>query len=196
MPAIVAIVGRPNVGKSTLFNRLLRQNLAIIHDEPGVTRDRLYAETEIGGRRVALVDTGGLTVVETPGADVREGIFNQAREAVEEAQAILLVMDGREGLTPLDQSVAEFIRRSGKPTLLAVNKVDGEEQEGLRTAEFHARGPSPWPRSPRPTASAWTPCASAWPGSSWPRCPSRRNRISRPACAWPCSAGPTPASPR
>jgi GTP-binding protein len=140
MPAIVAIVGRPNVGKSTLFNRLLRQNLAIIHDEPGVTRDRLYAETEIGGRRVALVDTGGLTVVETPGADVREGIFNQAREAVEEAQAILLVMDGREGLTPLDQSVAEFIRRSGKPTLLAVNKVDGEEQEGLRTAEFHALG--------------------------------------------------------
>lgn len=140
MSATVAIVGRPNVGKSTLFNRLVRKNLAITHDLPGVTRDRLYAEAVLEGRAVALVDTGGLEVLEEDAGATREGIFAQAREAVEEADAVLLVVDGREGVTALDEQVAAFLRRCDKPVLVAVNKVDGEELEASLTAEFHALG--------------------------------------------------------
>ncbi len=139
MPATVAIIGRPNVGKSTLFNRLLRREAAITHDRPGVTRDRIYAEADLEGRKVAFVDTGGLEM-EEQAEDIQAAIFSQAREAVHEANAILLVMDGREGLTALDEKVASFIRASNKPVLLAVNKVDGSENEDLMLAEFHGLG--------------------------------------------------------
>ncbi|MFW5487078.1 MAG: ribosome biogenesis GTPase Der [Desulfovibrio sp.] len=140
MPTTIAIVGRPNVGKSTLFNRMLRKNAAITHDQPGVTRDRIYGETFFDDRRVALIDTGGIEVLDAGEDRIEEGIFAQAREAVEEAHAILLVMDGREGLTPLDERVAEYIRKHNKPVLLAVNKIDGEEREAELLAEFHALG--------------------------------------------------------
>ncbi len=140
MPTTIAIVGRPNVGKSTLFNRLLRKNAAITHDKPGVTRDRIYGETYIDERHVAFIDTGGIEVLESGEGRIEEGIFEQAREAVEEAHAILLVMDGREGLTPLDERVAAFIRRHNKPVLLAINKVDGEEREPEMLSEFHSLG--------------------------------------------------------
>lgn len=137
----LALIGRPNVGKSTLFNRLLRRNRAIVHDRPGVTRDRIYGEVREGETRYALIDTGGMVLEAEPGGEGFERpIFEQAREAMSEAQAILFVVDGREGLTPLDSDAAAYVRQSNRPTLLVVNKVDGAEQEHLATAEFHALG--------------------------------------------------------
>ncbi|WP_027175912.1 ribosome biogenesis GTPase Der [Desulfovibrio aminophilus] len=141
MPATIALIGRPNVGKSTLFNRLLRSNRSIVHDRPGVTRDRVYGEVREEDVRYALIDTGGMVLEAEPGGEgFEQPIFEQAREAVTEAQAILLVVDGREGLSPLDRDAATFVRQSNKPALLVVNKIDGAEQEGLLTAEFHALG--------------------------------------------------------
>lgn len=137
---VIAIVGRPNVGKSTLFNRLLGKNIAITHDRSGVTRDRIYGEGTFGGRRVALVDTGGLEMEFAGDDPISEGIMAQAREAVWEAAAILMVVDGREGAMPLDERVAATLRKSGKPVLVAVNKVDGPELDQHLTAEFHALG--------------------------------------------------------
>lgn len=144
MLPIVALVGRPNVGKSTLFNRLLRKARAITHDLPGVTRDRIYGECQMGDVRFDLVDTGGMVLESeaTPelSKDFEDEIFEQAQEAINEAHAILFVVDGRQGLTPLDQQAAEFVRRSGKPVMVLVNKVDGHEFAAQGTAEFHALG--------------------------------------------------------
>lgn len=134
----VAIVGRTNVGKSTLFNRLLKQNKALTHDRPGVTRDRIYGEVRAIARPFALVDTGGLNPESRE--DVDQAVFDQAREAMEESSLILLVVDGRIGLTPLDEELAGFVRKSNKPMLLVVNKVDGAELEERFLAEFHALG--------------------------------------------------------
>lgn len=136
----LALLGRPNVGKSTLFNRLLRKSRAITHDMPGVTRDRIYEEGRYNDVRYALVDTGGLIVDSSDQSGFEEQIFVQAREAVEASQVILLVVDGREGLTSLDEQVAAFVRQSNKRVLLLVNKVDGEELEAVATSEFHALG--------------------------------------------------------
>ncbi|NCC26141.1 MAG: ribosome biogenesis GTPase Der, partial [Deltaproteobacteria bacterium] len=138
------LIGRPNVGKSTLFNRLLRQNKSLTHDLPGVTRDLIYGEVR-GDRDFALVDTGGLVLDDlgaTPGRsdDFMDEIFAQAREAIASAAVILLVVDGREGLTPLDEALASFLRQSNKDILLVVNKVDGAEQADMRLADFYALG--------------------------------------------------------
>lgn len=137
---IIAIVGRPNVGKSTLFNRLLRGRRAIVDDTPGVTRDRLYGEFDWRGRRFILVDTGGYE----PGATgIMALVRAQAEQAVAEADAILLLVDGKEGLTPADAEVAGLLRKSARRhILLVVNKVDAVSQEAL-TAEFHRLGFSP-----------------------------------------------------
>lgn len=135
---LVALIGRTNVGKSTLFNRLIRANKALTHDQPGVTRDRLYGEVRYSDRPFALVDTGGLVLESSQGFD--EDIMSQAMEALEAAQLICFVVDGQLGLTPLDEQLADFLRRSGKPILLVVNKVDGPEQEAMRTADFHGMG--------------------------------------------------------
>jgi GTP-binding protein len=144
MLPIVALVGRPNVGKSTLFNRLLRKSRSITHDMPGVTRDRIYGECIMGETRFDLIDTGGMVLESeaTPelSKDFEDEIFEQAREAINEANAIIFVVDGKEGLTPLDQQAAEYVRRSGKPVLMLVNKVDGSEFEAEMTAEFHSLG--------------------------------------------------------
>ena len=134
---VVAIVGRPNVGKSTLFNRLLGRRQAIVEDTPGITRDRIYAPCRIGERECILVDTGGLI------PDAREGLEAETRlqseAAIQEADVLLFVLDGREPLTALDQEIHERLRQLKKPVLYVVNKVDGPRvAAGL--GEFYALG--------------------------------------------------------
>jgi GTP-binding protein len=123
---IVAIVGRPNVGKSTLFNRLVGKDLAIVHDEPGVTRDRHYADAHVHGRDVVVVDTGGFDPEATDPRGV--GIVRGVEAAISEADAILCVFDGTAPPTPGDREAVELLRRSGKAVLYAANKVDGAEK--------------------------------------------------------------------
>ena len=137
MPPLVTIVGRPNVGKSTLFNRLAGRRRAIVDDSPGITRDRIYDEIVLGGRTVRLVDTGGLDLDESEG--LVAGIRDQALRSVNEADVIILLVDVRAGLTPMDRELAAHLRRYGKPLLLALNKVDGPKQEP-HAAEFHSLG--------------------------------------------------------
>lgn len=144
MLPIVALVGRPNVGKSTLFNRLLRKSVSITHDLPGVTRDRVFSECTLKDVVFNLVDTGGMILESeaTPelSKDFEDEIFEQAREAMEEAHAILFVVDGKQGLTPLDRQAAEYVRKSDKPLLMIVNKVDGQEFSDQILAEFYELG--------------------------------------------------------
>jgi GTPase len=132
---LVAIVGRPNVGKSTLFNRLIGSRRAIVGDEPGITRDRLYGETVWNGRRLRIVDTGGIIPDEKD--FIPAEIFRQARLALEEAAAIVFVVDVRTELASPDYELAQLLRRTGKPLFLAVNKVDSTkleaEAENFRT---------------------------------------------------------------
>ena len=137
---VVAVVGRPNVGKSTLFNRLVGFRKAVVHDRPGVTRDRLYEEAELVGRRVLLIDTGGIEP--DTDSDLLASMRRQTVVAVEEADVIVLVVDGRAGMTPADLDVADMLRRSSKPLVVAVNKIDGPSHEAL-AAEFWALGLQP-----------------------------------------------------
>ena len=119
---LVAIVGRPNVGKSTFFNRIVGQRISIVEDTPGVTRDRLYADAEWCGHSFTLIDTGGL---EIKSADVMwSHIRAQAQIAVETADVIVFMLDGKTGLTHEDYEVAAYLRKSRKPILLVVNKLD------------------------------------------------------------------------
>jgi GTP-binding protein len=136
---LLAIVGRPNVGKSTLFNRLVGANVAIVEDQPGVTRDRRYGEAEYGGVRFRVVDTGGLDLPGARRESLKLGVLRQAERAIEEADVILFLIDGREGLLPEDREVAERLRRSGKPVLYAANKIDSAKQEAA-AAELFALG--------------------------------------------------------
>jgi GTP-binding protein len=137
MKPLVAIVGRPNVGKSTLFNRLIGERRAIVLDIPGVTRDRHYGDTEWGGHSFTVVDTGGFEpeAIEGVVASMRE----QALMAVEDAAVVIFVVDGREGLLPADEEVAEILRRRTKNVIYAVNKIDGMKQIGL-VADFYNMG--------------------------------------------------------
>ena len=129
---VVAVVGRPNVGKSTLFNRVLGQRLAIVEDWPGVTRDRNFARAEWNGRQFYLVDTGGM--VEGSDEPMDRLIRDQVLTAMGEADVLMLVVDGKSGPHPLDYAIAEHLRRTAKPTLLVVNKVDNL---GSPTATAH-----------------------------------------------------------
>jgi len=137
---VVAIVGRPNVGKSTLFNRLVGERVAIVEDIPGTTRDRVYGVGEWNGRRFTVVDTGGLEL--DPGSHIEERVQDQARVAIDESDLVLFVVDAAAGIAPLDHEVADRLRRAGKPTILVVNKADNprREHEG---AEFYALGFEP-----------------------------------------------------
>ncbi|HOJ03554.1 MAG TPA: ribosome biogenesis GTPase Der [Bacteroidota bacterium] len=134
---IVAIVGRPNVGKSTLFNRLIGARKAIVEDQPGVTRDRHYAETDWSGREFILIDTGGYV----PESDdvFERAIREQVRISIEEATVILFLVDGRDGVLPIDEEVARLLRRSNKKVILAVNKIDSTKMEALRN-DFYSLG--------------------------------------------------------
>ncbi len=136
MLPVIAIVGRPNVGKSTLFNRLTRSRAALVADQPGLTRDRHYGSAEIDGRTVVLVDTGGIGEAES-GIDV--AMEQQTRLALEEADLVVFVLDARSGLTAGDEVVATELRRSHKPVLLVVNKSDGVDIDQA-LAEFHGLG--------------------------------------------------------
>jgi GTPase len=124
---LLAIVGRPNVGKSTLFNRIIGSRRAIVGDEPGITRDRLYGETVWEGRTLRVVDTGGIIPHEKE--HIPTEIFRQARVALDEAAAIIMVVDARTELAAPDMELARLLRRLGKPLFLAVNKVDSRQQE-------------------------------------------------------------------
>jgi GTPase len=135
---LVAIIGRPNVGKSTLFNRLVGGRPALVHDTPGLTRDRRYGETDYFGRELRLVDTGGLdpeAATEVIGA----GIHRQALRAIDEADALVLVVDGRAGVSAIDHALATQLRATGKPLFLAINKIDHAVNDHL-VHEFHELG--------------------------------------------------------
>jgi len=126
MAGIIAIVGRPNVGKSALFNRIAGRRIAIVHDQPGVTRDRVSAEAELRGRRFTLIDTGGIGLLRGEKAMdvIMRAAIEQVDLAIQSADAIILVVNVQEGVVPLDREVADQLRRSGKPVIVAVNKVD------------------------------------------------------------------------
>ena len=136
-PPAVVIVGRPNVGKSTLFNRITGQRRAIVGDEPGITRDRIHAFAEYGGRHFEVIDTGGII----PDEDelIPSEIFKQARVAIEQADHIIYVIDGRTEITGSDRELARLLHQTGKPVTLAVNKIDAPVRE-LLTHEFHELG--------------------------------------------------------
>ena len=138
---IVAIVGRPNVGKSTLFNRVVGERTAIVEDRARTTRDRLYGETEWNGRRFLIVDTGGLEV--DPRDPIEARVQDQARIAIAEADVIVFVVEAISGLTPADQEASDLLRRAKAPVLVAVNKSDNARRE-LEAAEFFALG---WERT-------------------------------------------------
>jgi GTP-binding protein len=134
---LVAIVGRPNVGKSTLFNRLIGERRAIVGDEPGITRDRIYGEVDWAGHRFSLVDTGG--IVPDDDAVIPANIFKQAGRAIEESQLLIWVVDARRGITQLDQELAQLLRASGKHVIVAANKIDSSKLEAEST-EFYQFG--------------------------------------------------------
>ena len=132
---VVAIVGRPNVGKSTFVNRLVGSRNSIVHDAPGVTRDRIYFDVEWQGKGFTVIDTGGII----PGDedDIMNSIFSQAQLACEEADKIIFLVDGKEGINPIDYDIANILRRASKPIYLAVNKCDNPESMAM-TGDFYA----------------------------------------------------------
>ena len=134
---LIAIVGRPNVGKSTLFNRLTGGRKAIVGDEPGITRDRIFGEADWLGRAFAVVDTGG--IVPDDEAVIPANIFRQASNAINEAAAIVWVVDSRAGVTPLDEEIAVLLRTTGKPVIIAANKAESRRVED-EAGEFHRFG--------------------------------------------------------
>jgi GTP-binding protein len=143
LPSVV-IVGRPNVGKSTLFNRLTGRRRAIVTDEPGITRDRIYGMAEWDGRRFEVVDTGG--IIPNEKAAIPQEILRQARVAIDKSSLLILVVDARAGLSPLDEELARMLRQTGKPLILAANKVDSPQQEP-QTASFYKIGAPVFPLS-------------------------------------------------
>ncbi len=131
----VAIVGRPNVGKSTFVNRLIGARNSIVHDMPGVTRDRIYFDVEWQNKGFTVIDTGG--IIPGDGDDIMVSIFDQARLACEEADRIIFLVDGKDGINPIDYDIANILRQSGKPIFLAVNKCDNPDSL-LMTSDFYA----------------------------------------------------------
>src|ERR1017187_2679650 len=199
MPGLIAIVGRPNVGKSALFNRIAGRRIAIVHDQPGVTRDRITAEVEWGGRPFTLVDTGviGLLRREKSSDVIIKAALEQVEVAIEAADVIVLVVNVQEGIVPLDREAAARLRHSGKSVLVAVNKVDTHRAENaaLEFAELgfdqifpvsaiHGEGIQPLmdaamaqleARSPKPEVRSGSPADAATEDTDHP------SRITHPA---------------
>lgn len=134
---VVSLIGRPNVGKSTLFNRLTKRRLSIVHDEPGATRDRMYAPVDWLGQEVRLVDTGGLELKSD--VSLMKGIVRQSKLAIAESDVIVMMTDAVAGLLPLDYEIAELLRKSRKPVVVVVNKSDSERLDAVAN-EFYALG--------------------------------------------------------
>src|SRR5437870_5728583 len=149
MKPLVAIVGRPNVGKSTFFNRMIGERVAIVEDLPGTTRDRIYGDTDWNGREFTLIDTGGLELGSDipvgqvglngqPG-DLMKGVRAQVELAIEEADVIIFMVDARSGITAADEEVADLLRRTRKPVILAANKADNAARR-QDAVEFYSLG--------------------------------------------------------
>ena len=149
MKPLVAIVGRPNVGKSTFFNRMIGERVAIVEDRPGTTRDRIYGDTDWNGRDFTLIDTGGLELgtdipvgqvgLDGQPGDIMKRVQAQAQLAIEEADVIVFIVDARTGITAADEEVAEMLRRTNKPVILAANKADNAARR-LDAVEFYTQG--------------------------------------------------------
>src|SRR5213596_4268338 len=133
----VAIVGRPNVGKSALFNRLVRRKIAIVHDQPGITRDRLSATCTRGERPFRVWDTGG--IFGAGESKLTQQVRDAAENALRESDLLLFVVDGKEGLSPVDEELARMLRKARKPVVLVINKIDSEKHDPL-AAEFDSLG--------------------------------------------------------
>ncbi len=134
----IALAGRPNVGKSTLFNRFTRSRDALVDFQPGVTRDRRYSTVSLGGMPVEIIDTGGLEDTNTP-EQISSLVSKESMKAIDQADIVFFLMDGREGLTAVDQEIADRLRTMGKPVFYVVNKIDNRDQE-LGAADFYALG--------------------------------------------------------
>jgi GTP-binding protein len=137
MKPVIALIGRPNVGKSTLFNRLTRSRDALVADLPGLTRDRHYGEGRIGERPFLVIDTGGFEPVAKEG--IVHGMAKQTRQAIVEADVVVFIVDGRQGLTPHDKTITDFLRKSGRQVMLVVNKSEGMKYTSV-TADFYELG--------------------------------------------------------
>ena len=137
MKPVIALVGRPNVGKSTLFNRLTRSRDALVADLPGLTRDRHYGEGRIGERPFLVIDTGGFEPVAKEG--IMHEMAKQTKQAVAEADVVVFIVDGRQGMTPHDKTITDFLRKSGRPVMLVVNKAEGMKYTSV-TADFYELG--------------------------------------------------------
>ena len=186
----VAIVGRPNVGKSTLFNRLVGRRAAIESEVAGTTRDRVIGETEWSGKSFVLVDTGGLD--RFPETDLWQGVSRQIGIALDDADVIVMVTDAEAGLTAPDRDAADSLRAVGKPIVLAVNKADNPRREALALEFLRAR-----PRRPRPTERVpqrRRGRADGARGRDGPGNPPTTPRRT-PTCGSPSWAAPTSASP-
>ena len=133
----VAIVGRPNVGKSALFNRLVRRKIAIVHDQPGITRDRLSATCTRGEHPFTLWDTGG--IFGAGESELTQQVRHAAEKALRESDLLLFVVDAKEGLSPVDEELARMLRKSQKPVVLVINKIDTEKHDPL-AVEFDSLG--------------------------------------------------------
>src|SRR5437588_3129254 len=133
----VAIIGRPNVGKSALFNRLVGRTIAIVHDQPGITRDRISAICSRGNRPFTVWDTGG--IFGAGETELTKEVRQTAEEALHESDLLLFVVDAKDGLSPIDQDLARRLRKSRKPIVLVVNKIDNDKHEPL-AAEFESLG--------------------------------------------------------
>ena len=158
---IIAIVGRPNVGKSTLFNKLIGERRAIIEDTPGVTRDRIYGEGEWCGKSFVVIDTGG---IEPKTNDIiLKQMRLQAEIAIDTADVIIFMCDVRAGLVADDREIAVMLKKSGKPVVVAVNKADSVGAVPFEFYEFYEL-PSPFPpRTAAARATCWTPCLPSCP---------------------------------
>jgi GTP-binding protein len=190
MKPTVVLVGRPNVGKSTLFNRLTRSRDALVADLPGLTRDRHYGQGRMGDKPFIVVDTGGFEPVAKEG--IMSEMARQAREAIAEADVVLFMVDGRAGLAPQDKRIAQMLRETGGKVLLVVNKTEGMNYS-IVTAEFHELGLG----DPNAISAEHGENVRDLIDEALKDFPSRRTRRSRRTIrAWPSWAAPTSASPR